>query len=93
MKITGPLLVPDRDMALLSPAVVQVTDHDTPGRRLSLHLVTLPANGQLLLTSSGREVVLGHGDSFSAQDMAEGRLRFVHTDDTIRKGEDVTFRP
>lgn len=87
VKITGPLLVPDRDTAPLSPAVIQVTDHDTPGRRLTLHLLTLPANGQVLLTSGGREVVLGYGDSFTVQEMAEGKLRFVHTDGAVRKGE------
>ena len=88
--ITGPLLVPDMDTAPLSPSLIHVSDLDTPDHWLTLHLVTLPANGQLLLTSRGREVVLGHGDSFTVQDMAQGRLRFVHTDGAHREGECVT---
>ena len=84
--VTGRLLVPDTDSIQLTPDLIQVTDHDTPAHRLTLRLLTLPVNGQLLLTRGGRETVLGHRDTFTVRDMIQGRVRFVHADGAYGEG-------
>ncbi|XP_076458587.1 LOW QUALITY PROTEIN: extracellular matrix organizing protein FRAS1-like [Babylonia areolata] len=85
--ITGALVVPDQDTAQLTSQLVHVTDADTPASRLSLHVVTVPDNGPLLVSRGGREVALAQGDTFSLQEMQEGRVRFVHTGVGMRTGE------
>ncbi|KAK7498552.1 hypothetical protein BaRGS_00010212, partial [Batillaria attramentaria] len=89
--VTGQLLVPERDASTVSPHLLQVSDDDTPADRLTVHLDKLPSNGHLLRVSRGREVTLGHDDTFTVMELKEGRIRFVHRGGSEGKDE-IAFR-
>lgn len=77
-KVTGQLLVRDIDAATVPSHLIQVSDIDTPADRLTVHLEKLPVNGQLMRIRGGREVILGHDDTFTVMDLMEGKVRFIH---------------
>jgi hypothetical protein len=62
------------DSVVLSSAVLQVTDPDTPPAALRYELGSLPAQGELRLSGAP----LGVGDSFTQDDVDSLRVLYVH---------------
>ncbi|XP_069025425.1 extracellular matrix organizing protein FRAS1 isoform X2 [Embiotoca jacksoni] len=98
LRVNGSLLVPLDGSAPLHPALLQVSDPDSPSELLIFQLVRGPSNGRLVLFGAGdveeetggrrtpgRE--LSRDDTFTWAELKLGRVRFRHQRDKARTDE------
>ncbi|NLX56285.1 MAG: hypothetical protein GXY58_14345, partial [Planctomycetaceae bacterium] len=74
LTVNQPLAVPTARQALISPAVLQVTDIDSPSHKLVFTLVSPPTYGALRLAGSD----LRAGSVFTQADIDAGRVSYAH---------------
>ncbi|GFR80617.1 extracellular matrix protein FRAS1 [Elysia marginata] len=78
LTIAGPLRVPYGESVDLPDHMITVSDRDTPLKYVSVVLHAVRVNGQLLRVDQLGSVLISQGDTFSVEDLREGKIRLQH---------------
>ncbi|XP_013371586.1 PREDICTED: extracellular matrix protein FRAS1 isoform X1 [Chinchilla lanigera] len=86
LHVNGSLTVAIGSMKPLDFSLLNVQLQDGTVEDLLFHVVSTPTNGQLVLSSNGKEAQLDKAGRFSWRDVNQKKVRFVHSKEKLRKG-------
>ena len=65
-------------LTVVTPAMISAHDPDGSPEHVMFHIIATPSNGDIVKMLDGKEDVMSVRDSFSMQEVTDGRIMFRH---------------